>query len=592
MHQNSRFQTLLGPNGFRRWGFVLFSLIAVVAFALPAHGREWRISRFHDSIAVDENGTLIVTEELSLVFIGSFNGIHRRIPIQYPGPNGTNYTLYLDDIKVTDNDDRPLKFDSRVRGDFRVLTIYVPGATDTEKTVKISYTVRNGIRYFEDHDELYWNVTGNDWPVPIDSASAFVQFPDRATGKLRSQAFTGMYGSHAQEATAEVQGNSVAFETTNPLPMRGGLTVNVFMPKGTVEQPGFIRRAIWFLGSNLILLLPVFAFAVMGSMWYLKGRDPDPGLSVAAMYEPPQGMSPAEVGTIIDDRVDPRDVTSTLVDLAVRGYLKIEEQNEKALFFNNRDYVFHLLKPPAEWNDLAQHERDILSNMFGFGEQSTTLSSLKNRFYVALPSVRNNVMGALKSKGMYRVDPDTANGYRVMGVLLIVAPFLVAQVTGVYQFFRSPLLAFISVAIALFIVWFFGRHLTAKTIKGMRALVGVQGFREFMMRVDGDRLRKFPPDTFEKFLPYAMALGVEKHWAHAFQGIIQNPPSWYVGSQPGMFNPIFFTNSMHSMSNSAYEAFTAAPRSSSTGSGFGGDGFSSGGGFSGGGFGGGGGDAF
>jgi len=124
--------------------------------------------------------------------------------------------------------------------------------------------------------------------------------------------------------------------------------------------------------------------------------------------------------------------------------------------------------------------------------------------------------------------------------------------------------------------------------------VQIQGFREFMNRVEGDRLRTMPPDTFEKFLPFAMALGVEKHWAHAFQGIIQNPPTWYTGSSypGGYFNPIFFTNSMNTMSSSTYEAFTAAPRSSSSGSGFSSGGGFSGGGFSGGGFGGGGGSAF
>lgn len=589
------------PSARKRWGFVfclLFALICLVpsfAFAQEEEGgsRSWRISRFHDNIGVMDDGTMVVTEQISLVFVGSFRGIHRRIPVNYPGPRGTNYTLYIDDIKVRDAAGSPLKFESRRKGDYRVLTIYIPGATDTEKQVQISYTVRNGIRYFEDHDELYWNVTGNDWPVPIDSASAFVSFPSDGNGRLRAQAFTGVYGSYDQEATAEVKGSAATFETTNPLPMRGGLTINVYLPKGTVGQPSSLRRAWWFLGSNLIVLLPVFTLAVMFGMWYVKGRDPDAGLSVAPMYEPPKGMSPAEIGSLIDDSVDPRDITSTLVDLAVRGYLRIEEKNEKVLFFNNRDFVFHLLKPQDQWSDLAAHERQILSNMFSYGDQSTTLSSLKNRFYTAIPGVKRAILEELKRKEVYRVDPDSANMYRVLAMLIIAAPFLVAQVTGVYQFFNAPLVFVIALAVSLLIVWLFGRIMTAKTLKGARAEVSVLGFREFMMRVDADRLRRFPPDTFEKYLPFAMALGVERHWAQAFQGIIQNPPNWYTGSTyPGMWNPIYFTNSMNTMSNSAYEAFTAAPRASSSGSGFRGGGFSSGGGFSGGGFGGGGGSAF
>jgi len=251
------------------------------------------------------------------------------------------------------------------------------------------------------------------------------------------------------------------------------------------------------------------------------------------------------------------------------------------------------MKPPAEWNDLADHEVEILRNMFTEpSARLTTLSGLKNRFYLALPSVKQEILGELKSKGMYRVDPESAHGYRLVGILIIALPFIGLQAMGVAQFFLSPLVAIISIAMALLIVFLFGREMTAKTLRGVRTVVEIQGFKEFMTRVDADRLKRMPPDTFEKFLPYAMALGVEKHWAHAFEGLIHNPPSWYVGPQVGLFNPIFFTHSMYTMTNSAYEAFSAAPRASSTGSGFsGGGGFGGGGGFSGGGFGGGGGDA-
>ena len=109
---------------------------------------------------------------------------------------------------------------------------------DTTRTVEISYIVRNGIRYFEDHDEFYWNVTGNDWPVPIDHAEAHVYLPKAAAGRLRAQAFTGVYGSAERDATSEVNGADVAFETTNPLPMRGGMTIDIFIPERHSERAG------------------------------------------------------------------------------------------------------------------------------------------------------------------------------------------------------------------------------------------------------------------------------------------------------------------------------------------------------------------
>ena len=189
-------------------------------------------------------------ERIDLVFIGQWHGIHRTIPVEYPGPRGTNYTLFLDVTAVTDGAGQKLKYESKTSGGYRDLKIYIPDAVDTTRTVEITYIVRNGIRYFEDHDEFYWNVTGNDWPVPIDHAEAHVYLPKKAAGSLRAQAFTGAYGSAERDATSEVNGADVAFETTNPLPMRGGMTIDIFIPKGILQEPGALTRFFWFLGSN------------------------------------------------------------------------------------------------------------------------------------------------------------------------------------------------------------------------------------------------------------------------------------------------------------------------------------------------------
>jgi uncharacterized membrane protein len=582
MHASQFFR----PSRNLRWGVLLF---AFIVFAVPSFARSYHLKNYNDGIAIGENGRVVVSEELTFVFEGAYNGIYRVIPTEYPGEAGSNYTLFIENIDVTDESGNALKFERQYRGGSLKLKIFVPGATDTTRTIRIRYVVLNAIRYFEDHDEFYWNVTGNDWTVDIDSASAFASFPGGAAGGIRAHAFEGPYGS-AERSITDIVGSNVQVQTAHPLAPRSGLTIDVYVPKGVLHQPSIFTRSYWFLRSNMILLLPLLSFLVMGTMWYYKGRDPDPELSVAPLYEPPDGMTPAEIGTLIDDSVDPRDITSTLVDLAVRGYLKIEEVNEKVLFFNNRDFVFHLLKPQSEWGNLARHENEILSNMFFSSSTECRFSDLKNRFYLAIPSIKKEIIEELKSRTMYRVDPDTANGYRVVGILLIAAPIILAQVTGVYSFFRAPVMGVIAIAISLVIVYLFGRNMTAKTMKGMRALVGVQGFREFMSRVDGDRLRKFPPETFEKCLPFAMALGVEKHWASAFQDIIKDPPTWYVSQYPiTNWNTMNFTSSMNNMSSSAYEAFTSAPRASSSGSGFSGGG---GGGFSGGGFGGGGGGAF
>jgi len=567
-----------------------FLCLFLLVFASPLFAKSWRVADFNDTISVHEDGSAAVEERITLAFVGEWHGIHRFIPIEYPGPQGTNYTLFLSVTGVTDGNGGRLKYESSTSNGFRDLKIYIPDAVNATRSVEINYTVRNGMRFFEDHDEFYWNLTGNDWPVPIDHASALVRFPDSAAGSLRAQAFTGAYGSAERGASAEVRGSEISFETNNPLPMRGGMTIDIFIPKGILKEPGAFTRFIWFLGSNPIVFLPFWTFAVMFTLWWYKGRDPDPGLSVAPMYEPPAGMTPAEAGTLLEDTVHPRDITSTLVDLAVRGFVKIEEVDDKGLVFHHKDYIFHLLKPRDQWGSLAPHERVMLENVFA-GAEATRLSSLKNRFYTAIPRIRQDIKSALKIKGMYLLDPDSANGYSLAAIVVIAAPFLMLQFLWNKPVFSSIGLLIGCGIVSAIIWWLFARQMSAKTVQGARTRIAVLGFQEFMNRVDAERLKRMPPDTFEKYLPYAMALGVEHHWAQAFAGIVQNQPSWYVSPNAGMgFNPIFFSSSMHSMATDMHQVFVSAPRASSRGSGWGGGG--GGGGFSGGGFGGGGGSAF
>jgi uncharacterized membrane protein len=561
--------------------------VLLLVCSLPAWARSYHISRFNSVIHVDEDGSARIEEQITFVFSGEYHGIYRDIPVDYPGPSGSNYTLFIKVGAITDDSGEKLKVEKKTSGGFLHLKIYVPGATDTTRTVNIEYSVANGTRFFEDHDEFYWNVTGNDWPVRIEQASAIIYFPPETSGKLRAQAFEGVYGS-SQHAAASVTGPGVSVESSGPLPMRGGLTADIYIEKGVLHQPSGIARFFRFVRSNPVVTLPVWAFAVMFPLWWLKGRDPDPGMSVAPMYEPPEKMGPAEVGTLIDGSVDPRDITSVLIDMAVRGYVKIVETQHKGFLSTTKDYEFHLLKDRNQWNDLTDYERAMLDNVFS-GGQVTLLSSLRNRFYTALPMIKSEIMGALKSKGMYSVDPDSAKGYWGLGLLLVALPYAALQVFGIADFLSSVPIAILCGAIALAIIIIIGRLLTATSLKGARTQVQIQGFQEFMNRVDADRLKRMPPDTFEKFLPYAMALGVEHHWAKAFEGIIQNPPAWYQGSYGGNFTTFYFISSLGSMTQTASSTFVSAPRASSSGSGWSGGG---GGGFSGGGFGGGGGGAF
>ncbi len=568
-------------------------VLLCIALAAPAFAREWRITNFASSMQVAPDGTMTVRENLTVSFEGEFHGIYRDIPIQYPGPHGSNYTLFLTVTGVTDGQGNKLKYDSSVQGDFRHLKIYIPNAVNTTKVVDISYTVKNAVRWFDDHDELYWNVTGNDTPVPIDNAMAIILFPPNAANNLRGQAFTGVYGSEGRDATVTVNGNVVKVSTNRTLDMREGLTADVYITKGILTQPSQLTFALWFIRSNVIVLLPLWAFVVMFFFWWTKGRDPKPDISVAPMYDPPKDMTPAEVGALTNDAVHPRDITSTLVDLAVKGYLKIEEVESKMLLFSHRDYIFHSLKPQGSWSSLEAHERVMLKHMFAGDVDQIRMSELRNQFYVAIPTIKEDILAELKGKGMYTVDPDSAHAYVFIGVILTALPFVLLQILKIADVLASVGMVILAGLISLIIVFLFARIMPAKSLKGVRTKVEILGLQEFINRVDADRLQRMPPDTFEKILPYAMVLGIENRWAKAFAGIVQNPPTWYVGPTPYVgFNPIFFAGSMHAMAMDAHQAFVAAPRASSSGSGWSGGGGFGGGGFSGGGFGGGGTGAF
>ena len=208
-----------------------------------------------------------------------------------------------------------------------------------------------------------------------------------------------------------------------------------------------------FVRSNPVVLMPLLGLLIMGLLWRFIGRDPDPGLSVAPQYGPPEKMTPAESGMLIDDSIDPRDITCTIVDLAVRGYVRIEEIQEKGLIITSKDYVLHLLKPRSEWGELTDYEEVMLKTIFVAEDKTRRISDLKNNFYTAIPSIKASILDGLKAKGMYRVDPNSANAYWVLGaVATVFAAWLLCRAIGVGLLDSGPL-SFLCIGITVLIVF-------------------------------------------------------------------------------------------------------------------------------------------
>ncbi|MBA5863059.1 MAG: DUF2207 domain-containing protein [Nitrospira sp. CR1.1] len=569
------------------FSLALLCLLQCVSL-LPADARSFVLSRFDVELHVLPGGALLVTETVSPRFEGAWNGIERLIPIEYRTPQGFNYSLLLDRVSVTDEQGTPLTFESSRERHYRNFRIWIPGATDATRTFVLKYLVRNGLKFFEDHDELYWNVTGDEWDVPIEQASVRIILPPQTTG-VRAQAFTGAYGAREQAATVTIAGSGIEMTMTRPLGFREGLTAVVGWDTGFVTAPTALDRTRMALVSNWPLGIPLLIFGLMYRLWSTRGRDPRLR-PIAVMYEPPDRLTPAEVGTLVDERPDTRDITATLVDLAVRGYLRITERKAEHLFglWSSLDYLFHRIKPQQEWAALPAFERLLLEAVFKDSEgDEVLLSALENRFYQSLPGIHDAVFNSLQTRHYYGQRPDRVKqGYLAggitLGIVLTIGLLALADRWGM-----APLTALAAGLLSGVIVVGFGRIMPARTQQGTKALEGVLGFEEFLTRVEADRFDRLikTPELFEKFLPYAMALGVEQNWARAFESIVMTAPAWYQGSDLAQFNTRGFTSRMGDMASRTGSTMTSAPRSSS------GSGFSSGG-SSGGGFGGGGGRGF
>ncbi|MHC4416929.1 MAG: DUF2207 domain-containing protein [Planctomycetota bacterium] len=581
-----------------RYGVLAVLAVAAALAMCPravASGLNWEIESFDVTLVVEPDGTLDVTERIVADFSREgHHGIFREIPYAYRRA-GTSFKLRIDIESVTDEAGRPHRFQkSRHGGHLRVRIGDPNQLVRRPVTYNLRYRVKRALLGFDTHDELYWNATGTRWPVRMQRASCEVMLPEAAIenpGAVRTASYIGPHGSRAEgPAASRTPSGHLRFEVPSGLAPWSGLTVVAGFPTGHVAAPTVATRAGWFLADNSILLAPVIVFAGLWLLWRAAGRDLGTPGSIAVRYEPPEGLTPVEVGTIVDERMDRHDVTATIIDLAIRGHLKIDAPMNGAAVESTG---IRLIRRQKSEDGLKRFERLILERLFDEGDD-VTLDSLEAKFYKTLSAVRTQVYYGLRRSRYFVGDLPWRRGlWMGVGAFCAAVTILVMFLLFALNVF-APVSTFIAGVLTAALFPVFARIMPRKTAKGRRALEHIKGLEEYLTRAELPILELAERrGHFEKLLPYAMALNLSAVWARKFADIYDQPPEWLATDGHAGLTAAVVAHHLTRSSAVMTRSLSVTPRSQFSSSGFGGgsSGFG-GGGFSGGGGGGGGGGAW
>jgi uncharacterized membrane protein YgcG len=536
---------------------------------------------------VRRDSSLVVRETIAFRFEGAHRGVYRVIPVRYTRA-GLDFALRLDAIQALDETHRPLESEVSYSGRYVRIKIRVPGAENATKTIVLVYQVRRALFTVEDHQELYWNVTGDEWEVPIRAVQATVASPVPLDG-VRSVAYTGYRGHAGTEYVEERMDAFLTTRTTRPLRPREGLTIAVAWPPGAIGRPPAWRQAAWYAEDNWPLGLPLLTLALGLVAWRRYGRDPAVSRSIKPEYAPPSGMIPAEAGALVDERAEPRDVIATLVDLAVRGYMRVERVTRAD---EGADYLFRRLKPIAGDASIRPFELLVLARVFGddWTLNMRLLSETRRDYDNVFPPLGDDLLRLMVQDRLFPTSPaHVRRVWAALGALLLGA--------GVVAWMQAPGWFLVRASVLGWGLGLSGLALIAlspfmprRSWHGARRLVEVRGFQEFLERAEKDRLERLPPDTLHRFLPWAIALGVSERWIYNFDGIAVSGPDWFQSDEP--FSLSSYHRGVRAFGDRTAEAITTTRRAAGgAGGGWrGGSGMS--GGSSGGGAGGGGGGTF
>ncbi len=586
------------------------SLLVLLLVAGPASAQSGTevIHSYEVDIEILDTGDLVITERIDYDFGSALrHGIFRTIPTRYYLDEVNDRVYRIEDVAVQ-SPTAPADVDVSSEGAFTKIRV---GDPDVEISGRhrytLTYRVEGALNAFTDHDELYWNAIGDEWQAPIDGVEVTVRAPadiERAT------CFQGYEGATEECAQARVRGSAVRFLAGRTLQPYEGLTVVVAIPKGAVPEPAMIlderwsaERAFdlnpWTIAAG-VALVGLFGGA-LGRLWWREGRDRrflgsqidqvmgtpsgeseavpigEGDFEAPVEFAPPENVRPGQIGTLLDERANVIDVTATIVDLAGRGFLLIQEIPDEGLF-SKTDWT--LIRLEKDESELLVYERQLLDALFRDGNE-VTVSELKTAFADRLHKVEESLYADAMRQKWFRDRPDKVRSrWAIRGVLLLVIGVVLTFALALWTHWG---IVGIPVIVAGLVLALMATRMPARTAKGTAMLRRIRGFRRVIATAEQHMARWAEEENvFTRYLPYAIVFGLTKKWAKAFEdlGLEPNTAGWYVGARP--FTALAFADSIDGFAVTTGGTLASTPSSSGS-SGFGGGGFSGGGGGGGGG---------
>jgi len=582
-----------------------------------------QITGYQVELDVKRDGSLHVRETIDYDFGGlRRHGIVRKIPVELRYDAKRNREYPIDHVKVSSPTGAPVDLETRKTDTVETFRIGDPVKEVTgNQTYVIDYDVRAVVNSFADRQELYWNAIGVEWEVPVLQARATVRGP-AAVQKV--WCFQGPKGSK-DACPAKIAGAGTASFSSGPLKPGEGMTVVAAFPPGTfvnsnpilVQKPTLMHRAGSWLG-HLFAVTPGKAVGSIGLIGFVAGlgfvrvirpgRDEQflgvtPGLMpgygqdqrvgpvphrgngpVAVRFTPPDGMHPAPFGVLLEGRADVTKVTATIIDLAVRGFLLIEEvgQADRAGKASARDWKL-IAKPGAPTGALMDYETLLLETIFA-NRSEVLISDLKLTFRKALQLTRSTLYNGVTRAGWFKRNPGQGRApWSIAGLILFVVSAF--KIVTAFGHDTSAVFAIALMITAFLLIWI-GQKPPARTATGTALLIQARGFKLYLEKAEADQIRlEERADIFSRYLPFAIVLGVADRWAKVFaalaaSGASLDSPGWYVGpgSPDGGFDFAAFGASIAGFSSAAADSLATTSSGSGAGGSSGGGGGGGGGG--------------